>query len=757
VGEHQSESGRFRRIELVIQQLESLPTLSAIAVRLLELTADDHSRADDVIRLVASDPSLASKVLKLCRCHERGRASDVSTVERAVLLLGFDAVRSAVLSVEVFELFDGMTSAGGEVRTDRPAFDRLMFWQHSLAVATVSELLVEAGRFRHSMSSGETFIAGLLHDLGQLALHVVLPRSFDRVCELAEAHGITLGAACRKIIGIDPHTVGKRLAEHWQLPEPLRDAVWLSGQPLDSLPDLDHTPMIGVVTLADAIVRRQHIGPLGHGPHGEDVTGMCAQLGLAPEIVDDIIPGLHEEVAARCSILGLDFDHSTDLLLRAIMRANQVLGQLNGTLRQRARIARKQGRTLESIAEFHERIDVGSSVVSVLRQVARSLHGAFGGTTCSILYQPRVAEHWQVFRFTPDGRLLQSAELPQTGRLISPQGETAWTDLARQVMDAMPSLRDTLGDAEVVDRLRMLPLPCGWGVSAVLLHDCPLDDDDLRDQLRALRRTWGAAIAGAAQYERVKALSEQLAESNRELVGAQDSLTKNQTMAALGELAAGAAHEMNNPLTVISGRSQMLATRLADGELRTMAEQIGQQSHRLSDIITALRSFAEPSKPTECEVDVADLVMRVVQQIHPGRRRSTQINSRLAPGLPAAWIDPDQIGCALSELLRNAVESEGVRTVELRVQIDAFDDRLKLQVSDDGGGLSEHALTHAFDPFFSAKSAGRQPGLGLPRARRLVEAHDGQITLENGPQGGAVATIWLSDWREPPRSQRRVA
>jgi signal transduction histidine kinase len=86
--------------------------------------------------------------------------------------------------------------------------------------------------------------------------------------------------------------------------------------------------------------------------------------------------------------------------------------------------------------------------------------------------------------------------------------------------------------------------------------------------------------------------------------------------------------------------------------------------------------------------------------------------------------------------------------VELRVQIDPANDRLKLQVTDDGSGLAPYTLAHAFDPFFSAKPAGRQPGLGLSQARRLVEASGGRVTLENGPHKGAVATIRLPHWRE---------
>jgi signal transduction histidine kinase len=145
--------------------------------------------------------------------------------------------------------------------------------------------------------------------------------------------------------------------------------------------------------------------------------------------------------------------------------------------------------------------------------------------------------------------------------------------------------------------------------------------------------------------------------------------------------------------------------------------------------------------------------MRVVQQIHPARRRGAQINTRLAPEIPEVFLDPELIGLALREILRNAVESEGSRHVELRVQIDPVDDRLKLQVKDDGSGLSEHALAHAFDPFFSAKAAGRQPGLGLSQARRIVDAHGGTITLENGATHGAIATIWLTEWRRPSLSE----
>jgi two-component system C4-dicarboxylate transport sensor histidine kinase DctB len=118
--------------------------------------------------------------------------------------------------------------------------------------------------------------------------------------------------------------------------------------------------------------------------------------------------------------------------------------------------------------------------------------------------------------------------------------------------------------------------------------------------------------------------------------------------------------------------------------------------------------------------------------------------------LPPVRVDGDLLGRALMELLRNAAEAKGSRHIEVRVQTDGPDGRLKIEVRDDGSGLTEHALRHAFDPFFSAKPAGRQPGLGLASARRCIEAHGGRITLVNRPTGGAVATIVLGDWEDRP-------
>src|SRR6188768_43394 len=98
---------REKRVELILQQLEELPTLPAVALRVLEVTGDENSTVEDVVQLIESDPAMSARILQLVHRAEVGVSGDVNSIQRAVVLLGFDAVRSAVLALSVFNVFSG--------------------------------------------------------------------------------------------------------------------------------------------------------------------------------------------------------------------------------------------------------------------------------------------------------------------------------------------------------------------------------------------------------------------------------------------------------------------------------------------------------------------------------------------------------------------------------------------------------------------------------------------------------------------------
>ena len=180
-----SQVPKPRRIELILRQLDTLPTLPAVAARLLQLTADDHAKTQEVIELVASDPALTAKIISRCTSADKGVRRDVITIDKAVKLLGFSAVRNTVLSLKVLEVFDPRGSMGLPQDDNEPEpFDRSGLWTHALAVGILAELIAKAHPGHPDLPTDQAFVCGLLHDIGKLALDQVLPRSYARVVEV---------------------------------------------------------------------------------------------------------------------------------------------------------------------------------------------------------------------------------------------------------------------------------------------------------------------------------------------------------------------------------------------------------------------------------------------------------------------------------------------------------------------------------------------------------------------------------------------
>ncbi|MCH9022832.1 MAG: HDOD domain-containing protein, partial [Planctomycetes bacterium] len=218
-----------KKVELILEQLNCLPTLPSVASRLLQITSQTNTQAEEVVALIESDQSLSSKILFLTTQVSREvNRKAVSSVSKAVVLLGFEAVRNAVLSIKVFE-----TLSGGKGH-EQQAFNRTEFWKHSLAVACASRQLV--GLFDRKVEPEEAFICGLLHDMGKVALDACLPKSYSRVVEMTESSLGNLADYEQKILGIDHTIVGKRLAENWRLPQSVLETVWLHHHHPDGLP-----------------------------------------------------------------------------------------------------------------------------------------------------------------------------------------------------------------------------------------------------------------------------------------------------------------------------------------------------------------------------------------------------------------------------------------------------------------------------------------------------------------------------------------
>lgn len=747
------EQARVRQIELILQQVDALPTLSPIATRLLRVSSPADADLDEIVQLIESDPSLTARILGLCRRADRPVLERITTVRRAVVMVGLEAVQSAVLSVSVYELMD--SAGGGAADTDEHGpierrFDRRGFWNHCVGVAAASELIAEAHR-PLGVPPEEAFVAGLLHDLGKLALDLVLPRAYARVLAIAERRQCAAGGVERDLLGLDHHTAGKRLGEHWGLPHALQDVMWLHGQPGASLPELPHRALIGIVSAADAVCRGLHVGWSGDFDPAAAAAAVAEEHGLDPALVEEASAKVHGLVADRLRLLGIDDQTTPEMLMQSLAAANRQLSRINTVLQGRSRTTQRQTRVLGAINAFHAERSPGRTLADALCDVARSACGLLGPGFCAVLFQSRSSddssEPWQFCQFAPDGAVLRSEALdPPAGRGTSLARLTDPDQISISALALLPWLTDYLNDAVDIRRVRLLPLTptSGPGPAAVLLHEADVRELGLdRGQLSAVTCTWAAAIVSAAQHDGARRLGERLAASNRSLAEAQVRLAEAQSLARLGEMAAGAAHEMNNPLTVISGRSQILAQRSGTEGDRAAARAIVEAAQHLSDLITSLRLLSDPPKPAPSPTPLGELVALAVDRAERRTRRPGRVRVHVQPPEPVALLDRELIAGALSEAITNALEASAGTPVDVRVQRETADDRLLIEVEDKGTGMSPKTLQHAFDPFYSDKPAGRQTGLGLSRARRLMELHGGQITLRSTPGQGTVAVFAL--------------
>jgi two-component system, NtrC family, sensor histidine kinase HydH len=277
------------------------------------------------------------------------------------------------------------------------------------------------------------------------------------------------------------------------------------------------------------------------------------------------------------------------------------------------------------------------------------------------------------------------------------------------------------------------------------------------------------------QTQLYRELAERLAETNRRLELAQDEARRSERLAALGQLSAGLAHEIRNPLGVIRGSAEMLTQKLqASDELaRELAGYISTEVNRLSALVTEFLDFARPLHAQLHPTDLIALLDRVLQIVamrfdaKAEAAKPVRVERHYASGLPLVPLDESLCEQAFLNLVQNAYEAMqdhdkdhgGTLRVAVR-PITSKDDRegVELRLSDTGPGVPDELREEIFNPFVTTKKTG--VGLGLSIVSKIVDGHHGSIHVENGPGGGAVFTLFFpldQSGSEQPRSWVQTA
>jgi PAS domain S-box-containing protein len=238
----------------------------------------------------------------------------------------------------------------------------------------------------------------------------------------------------------------------------------------------------------------------------------------------------------------------------------------------------------------------------------------------------------------------------------------------------------------------------------------------------------------------------------------EDKLRNAHKQAALGRLVAGAAHEINNPLTAILGYSDILSKQPIAPEDKAMAAKILAQTRRARTVVGNLISFAQQNKTDKTFIDVNQVIENAVRledlNVGPGKVRFIR---DLTPGLPKIWGDEYQLLQVSLHIMNNSIDAVSTHGGEIRAITRMEENNVIIEFQDNGPGFAHPE--NAFDPFYTTKEYGEGAGLGLSASFGIVQEHHGEITCFNLPQGGACTRISFAalEGRSRQMAQQRQA
>ncbi|BBE74819.1 ATP-binding protein [Oharaeibacter diazotrophicus] len=256
------------------------------------------------------------------------------------------------------------------------------------------------------------------------------------------------------------------------------------------------------------------------------------------------------------------------------------------------------------------------------------------------------------------------------------------------------------------------------------------------------------ALAGAgdvAYAAYVRDLTEQRAVAAA-LADQREKLHQAEKLTAMGSLLAGLAHELNNPLAIVTAQTSLLEELASDPPIRARATKIRAAADRCGRIVRTFLAMARKQAPQRSSVDVRAIVTAALDILAYGlRSNGVTVETRLPADLPAVEADSDQLGQVVINMVVNAQQAFGDRTGERRiwVSVGRGDGTVEIEIADNGPGIPEAVRGRIFEAFFTTKPVGVGTGIGLAVCRSIVEAHGGRIEAGERPGGGARFRILL--------------
>ncbi len=740
-----------RGVEFAVCRLSSLSALPSLADSFLSSLNDYQLTPSSLIELIEAEPAYTAKLLSSLHQQALSGKQNFYTIKQALEKLPLRHIRDALLSVNIY--------SASESNPERLRLRRQLV-RHSIAVGCCAEQIAKIAL--PDTEPSLAYSAGLLHDLGKFALDEAMPRSFIRLIEQAKTEGSCIRDIERTNLGIDHTILGKRLARRWHLPEQIVLACWLhhsdTAAIYKSMPEAEIAP---VVQLADIIARQCDIGFSGSYDLPTLPPQIIDMLGISDTRLEQIRRNLPDTVAQRSEFAALFSKDLASKNPKAVHTTAARLAEENTQLSEQNRQMKIDSNNVKFITEFLSKIAPTDGIIEVAEVLACLWQKFYQtGLVCLYLVPEKNPKTLEAIVVEETSKVRSSLLSVPKEALPFPKSITK--DF--EIFDAYDGLDWLFKQLDVKFNLSStiaLPLFSGPKVIAMLIFELrhPVRKSLLLDRFKTVALTAGTILGLTAACQKQQDYAEKFADfavpqskgqKNAEISASEktteSATVSDNTLDALAEMAAGAAHELNNPLSVISGRAQLLADSEDDEGKKKILIQIQNNAHQISQLAEDLLSFAQPRQPKLRKVNVEQIIEQAVKSAADKLKTQTNnVTIEVAEDIKDVFVDSAQIVTALANIICNSFESyiRKAGPINVTALSSASNGRVCITVSDLGCGMNSETVGKAVFPFFSAKPAGRKRGMGLSIAERFIHCNGGSMAISSRPAEGTIVTVYL--------------
>ncbi|MCK5565130.1 MAG: HDOD domain-containing protein [Planctomycetes bacterium] len=730
-----------RQVELIIRKLNSLSALPEVLSGFITRLGTGDLDVKAVSEIIENDPALTAKIFSMA--DRQGIAFNKRNPVVADVLSNMpsQAVRDAVMSMKVVDAFDADYDPDS-----KRILPRKQLGYHAIAVACCAKEIA-------AMVLGEkekqlAFTAGLLHDVGKLAIEEAMPKSFEKIVKEARDTNASMSTVEQKHLGLDHAVIGKRLAQKWQLPNEVVMGIWLHHSDAEVITEnIPGAKIAGVIRLADILARQGGFGISGSCDQCDGVAELAKALDISPGQLEQIKQRLASEVSRRGDLLGLSTPGGATAYCGLMHKTAAKLTHQNSELTTSNVQLAVNSANMTFVKDFLLGVNTSMTASDVAAKFAAGFKKQFQ-TGPVIVYLDAVENNGYIetviaddsgnidlnFVATPDDDSLDTI-FGAGFAMIDAEGHFDW------LFEQLDIIINTA-------RSKAIALISKGKLVGGLIFEQRMPNDPAEQlEMFKLISAMGASVLDLAVVStEAGRLAERFADILGRLKASRQKLLEGSTLTAIAETAAGAGHELNTPLAVISGRAQLLYEGETDENKKQMLKQITDRTKEISGIVTDLMNFANPKDADAKTISLSVLMAEAAEAAaQDGGLTMLDLNADDVDNLGDVLVDKQQIVTTLAAILLNASQSyaSGTGPIKINGKCPQVPSMVTFQIIDTGQGMTAGTIDKATRPFFSARQAGRSRGMGLAHAERLLKLNNAGMQISSTPDSGTAVTLSL--------------